>query len=855
MTQNSLQYKLSDGFIHHWLVAGPLTSDLSEDVVDVSDAGFFQRFYELDSGITLPPVDVGSLGSLTEKNPLLIWRYYRCQPDHFVDFSDFYPTRCYVRSWAYAQLEVPIEKAIKLILTTNGPADVWLNGEHINRIEHMKRHFPKSVQIPAVLQAGSNEILLRFETIGLRSTQQKLALEIQDVSEADSAISIPTDIETDLLKKRQDVEEVIQAAYTDRYVYGYMDGDRYSRNEPISIHFAEGLKTSANITFRCQSFEGDIYNEGTTLCNSAAEVDLAVLFPLRSGPLHLAMLPLAEEYYRKKVRLERKDLFYVVRSDYSSKVYRSFQVRAKEALEDASERRNESIYSEIAKMALKRWENVKSPMITAAVKRVGQHQAGSVLDLLGILDVLLRFKTKKAGLAELKAALEGSVIGFRYWKDDPGSDIMDFSSESRQIVFHTCEILAGQLMPDQVFTHSGKNGQWHKERGEKLAAAWMQRHGMFGFAEWDSPASVEESLAALTFLVDFAANDSLGELASILMDKIFFSLALNSFYGVYGSSRGASDTASLLSARLGATSGISRLMWGMGNFNEHVMGTVCLARCRNYELPSLIRNIAKERIKALWSRERHKQPDTEREVNKVLYRTADFMLSSAQDYYPGAQGHQEHIWQATLGPDALVSVNHPVCLSEDDAHSPNLWRGNGVLPRVAQWGDVLVALYQLPADDWLGFTHAYFPAVAFDETQVKDGWAFARQGKGYLAITASKGFEFINTGKTAFRELRSHADQNIWLCHMGQELLDGSFEDFQNKILAMEVSFEGLKIRLQSLRKDQITFGWKEPLVVNDQEQSLKDFKHFESPYCTADFPAAQMEIIYQERGVRLNFE
>src|SRR5262249_8965786 len=155
------------------------------------------------------------------------------------------------------------------------------------------------------------------------------------------------------------------------------------------------------------------------------------------------------------------------------------------------------------------------------------------------------------------------------------------------------------------------------------------------------------------------------------------------------------------------------------------------------------------------------------------YKTRDFMLASAQTYRAGQTGAGEHIWQATLGPDALVYVNHPANMSEDDRRRPNLWAGNGVLPRVAQWGDVIIALYQLPADDWLGFTHAYFPSAAFDETALRDSWAFARKGQGYLALHAAQGFDFVTRGQTAFRELRSRGWQNAWICHMGQGLLDG----------------------------------------------------------------------------------
>ena len=183
-------------------------------------------------------------------------------------------------------------------------------------------------------------------------------------------------------------------------------------------------------------------------------------------------------------------------------------------------------------------------------------------------------------------------------------------------------------------------------------------------------------------------------------------------------------------------------------------------------------------------------------MNKVTYKTPDYMLSSAQDYRPGEFGYQQHIWQATLSPEAVVFVTHPSCLSEDGSHRPNFWHGNVALPRVAQWKDLLVAIHQLAADDWLGFTHAYFPIYAFDEHEIRDGWACARVGEAYLAITASAGLSLTEKGKNAYRELRSYGQNNIWMVQMGRADADGSFAEFVEKVTALDITFEEDSIHL-----------------------------------------------------------
>jgi hypothetical protein len=872
MATNLIRYKLLNGYVQNWLVAGPLLQAIpnADTAGSVTSLRVIQRYYEPESGVGEPPVDQGPLGPLTTRHPLLTWRYCPCREDHFVDLTTTSPAWAYLRGWAYAQLTIATAQHVHLILTTCAPADVWLNGQHLNRQAQLDLARPHRTSIPCALAGGANELLVRFESAGINDISFVMALQVDGLA-GEAEITLPTNIESQFLAKRVWLEKLAGQATLDRYVFGYLDGDHLNTNEAVVVSFPDDLEAEGQLILRAQSLQGDIFQERTTACKPGLVVELTKKFPLRNGPHHLALWPPLEDYYVRQLRFERKELFYIARTPYTHKASPDAQLRAKEALEDAAERRTNGLYCEIAKMALGQWERVDRKIVERAVQSIQEGHAGSLADLLGLLGVLLRFRKKGHHLQTFGLNIGAFVTNYPHWRNDESGGMSwgeaDAGSESGQLLYLTCEALAGQLFPDRVFAASGKKGRWHRERAVELALARMRQHGRYGFQDWDSPAAVETILAALSHLADLASSDVLRELASVLMDKVFFDLAVNSFQGAYGASKGSADTASVLSARLEPTSGIARLMWGLGNLNENLIGTVGLACCRKYELPEVIRRIATNPVDAFWSRERHVAPVQSPqalpaevspwpwEVVTATYKTNDFMLSSAQDYRAGQLGTREHIWQATLGPDALVFVNHPLCMSEDDRRRPNLWAGNGVLPRVAQWGDVLIALYQLPADDWLGFTHAYFPAAAFDETKVSAEWAFARQGQAYLALMAARGLEFVTRGQTAFRELRSPGLENIWLCHMGQALLDGTFEEFQSKILALDMSFDGLAVGVKTLRGDRLAFGWQGALLINGQEQPLDAARHIENPYCIADLPALQMDIVFGEQGVRLKFE
>src|SRR4029078_6348550 len=89
----------------------------------------------------------------------------------------------------------------------------------------------------------------------------------------------------------------------------------------------------------------------------------------------------------------------------------------------------------------------------------------------GLLGMIHRYIDDPAFPLALKSPLEQCVLDFKYWRDEPGSDAMCYWSENHQILFHACEILAGQLYPERTFSNAGKTGQWHREKGARMARA------------------------------------------------------------------------------------------------------------------------------------------------------------------------------------------------------------------------------------------------------------------------------------------------------------------------------------------------------------------------------------------------
>lgn len=839
-----LEYTLQDGYVHNWLVAGPVETPAEVEAGDALSEPERKLRIVQEKHSRTPDIE----GEPVEWQPAQVdgeevrWTYFRCQDDHFVDLSLFRHRWTYLRAWAYTELSLFDAADVTLELTTNGPADVWINGEHVHRHEHFHHQDPATVTFPASLREDDNQILIRFEAVAARECPYVMALKVTGVDLEDVDVRVPSGTERTV--RHMMLERVFEQSS--------IEGVANHRGQVVNLHWSEELETNFNYHYSIQGPGSRINISGQTEAKPGEVADIGHPQRIWQGAYRVVLRPVAQEYYDYNLRIQWDIPFHILDTAYSEVPYDTYEKRAREALEYAA-KQSDNLYAEIAKFHLERWDEIDSDLILKAIASINERGDCSDFYLVGLLGAMHRYMDAPDFPEVLKTPLKHCVLNFKYWHDEPGVDAMCYTTENHSILFHTCEILAGQLYPDEVFSNTGETGAWHREKGERLALDWLKTRGATGFWEWDSNCYFEEDLLALSHLVGLAESEQMMELAAVVMDKMLFTMAVNSYKGVFGSTHGRTYAQMIKSGQLEPTSGICRLAWGQGVFNQNLRGLVAMA-CSEYEFPSIIATIATTLFDEMWNRERHVIDAAGEEVNKVTYKTPDYMLASAQDYRPGQKGYQQHIWQATLGPDAVVFTNHPPTMSEDGAHRPNFWAGNYTLPRVAQWKDVLLALYRLPDNDWMGFTHAYFPTYAFDEYAIRGDWAFARKGEGYLALGASQGLSLIKRGPSAYHEVRSYGTRNVWACQMGRAALDGDFDAFQNRVLQTTFEVEELSVTFDTLRGETLKFGWDDPLRRDGVEQPITGFKHYENPYCVEELPVEKMDIGFGEYLMRLEF-
>lgn len=263
------------------------------------------------------------------------------------------------------------------------------------------------------------------------------------------------------------------------------------------------------------------------------------------------------------------------------------------------------------------------------------------------------------------------------------------------------------------------------------------------------------------------------------------------------------------------------------------------------------------------------------EVFKITYRTPDYMLSCAQDYRKGKPGYQQHIWQATLGPDAVVFTLHR---GSADESNYKYWVGR--FPRAAQVKNVLIALYDIPErplpgpatvvppeaggndipspgpaeEELLPCTVAVFRRAAFDEVREAAGWVLARSGDGYLALRSQQPARWSPDGVLRGEGLIAEGRRNAWICLLGRRAVDGPFAAWCERVAAAHLEYGALAVEFDAPGLGRVAFAWEGDLTVDGEAVPIDGYARFDNPYCLAEHGSGAYEITHDGRTLRIDF-
>ncbi len=264
-----------------------------------------------------------------------------------------------------------------------------------------------------------------------------------------------------------------------------------------------------------------------------------------------------------------------------------------------------STYGQVCRVAM--GHEVDADSIQAACDKLDARQDTADFSAAALVRMLYLDDETGALEPDTRALIEDTLLGFKYWIDEPGVDQMCFWTENHQALYHSSELLVGQLFPDVVFSNNGMTGAEHAAHAAPLIERWLDLRGRFGFSEWHSNVYFNEDIPALVNLADFAEDPIIRTKAAAVLDIVAFDLLNNMYKGHFATVHGRTYESKFLDGLSDSTDEAAWIMVGLGEYSStgDFSGSF-LASSQGYFTPGLLEDIAV----ATTERHEHRQRDS-----------------------------------------------------------------------------------------------------------------------------------------------------------------------------------------------------------------------------------------------------
>lgn len=396
--------------------------------------------------------------------------------------------------------------------------------------------------------------------------------------------------------------------------------------------------------------------------------------------------------------------------------------------------------------------------------------------------------------AVLWKRVRSAIVGYRYWYDELGNDVMWYWSENHALCFHTAQYLAGQMFPDDLFTASGRRGREQQAIATQRLHAWFDAVEQQGFVEWNSAPYYPVDYIGLFALYQLADDATLRQRARHLIDRLMMTSALHYQSGIAAGTMGRVYEKELLASQMSELSAFGHVAWGGGRVNRKCASLPFF--CLSDYVPPL--------ESARYARLNHGTLSAHYQCGGgkiVAWKQSAVSLSSCVDHHTGARGHQQHLVdvQFATRPDARLWINHPGDVAPGSEARPSFWAGNSVLPRLMQVENRALMLWQLDEHDVLGWTHLHLCSEAYDEVRpLTQGYAM-RAGQAFAAVLCSQPLT-VNGD-----EVRAEGRRVAWWLEVGE----GDFEAFCQRVQGLRIAHQGDVARLNDGQQTLMQLSWQ----------------------------------------------
>lgn len=701
-----------------------------------------------------------------------------------VDFSTFRFRPTLVSRWAAATVRMAAPCRLRFELETCGGVHLWAGTEKVAIFEPYERNVPHTTEVALDLPSGETELTVYFDELHERDAScffrltllegEGLSVEAPGGSEAAEAAAALDALRPDRLFYESGVIRLLTT---------------HPLTRPLEVRL--GSSDAGPVTMNV--FADPAQGQGEARLTRAGEaVDFLPVDALTPGSVGLTVKAEAGG-----VRLERHiGITYLPEPQLLDAPTLAARKATARAL--MCEGGQATPARALVLLESGRPEEAE-PLLESGLQAVEERHDCADFFLLPLLRI---WRDQRERLtAATRDRLESAILGFRYWLDEPGDDVMWFWSENHVLCFHVAEYVAGTLFPDAVFPNAGMTGAQHREKAHARLLRWFDSIDDHGLAEWNSAAYYPIDYLGVLTLFDMAPDTEIRERARALTDRIFAMVALHTMGGVPGGSQGRAYEKELFVGPATELGTVAAIAFG-GPWHRGHDRAAALFAMSDYTPPEGLERLVTvpegQYLTAAYVQ------GLDANARLKLWKCAEAQLSSVADHRPGDAGHQQHVvdLQLAAAPLARVWINHPGDLKVWGGSRPSYWAGSGVVPRVAQEGDTALLIFDLDVQAHpIGFTHAFVPEAIMDEVLADGRWVFARAGDGYAALWASAEMERLETGLFAGSEWRAHGRQAGWLIRAGSMVTHGSFADFRAACRALSPSFdpEGRVLRAGAL--------------------------------------------------------
>ncbi len=730
--------------------------------------------------------------------------------DPVVALSGFWSTPTWISSTAFSLLQVPKACTVECEFTVCGGASLWINGKLVTKHDPYERNQSIRTTIAMDLLAGDNELVVSWDEFAERDSECSFSLKMLEaqpefiqkipVGERDTSVILAVEHALgDLCCTSNHVRhgEVLlhcSNPYQDKALVismkgateeNYMAGDLYE----TQAVFAPGSTTAS--LGPCETLPIGYLQFVTT--TEVQGMKLSYHLAFENFPLSLLPRPAATMDERKKQAFA-----------FLAKYGERNGNRAVAILHAGGDRTE-------FEMLLRR-----------QITFINNRSDCSDFYLPYFPHMLRMFATHPYLTEDLQQAMKQCIINFRYWHDEPGDDVMWFYSENHALMFHVCQLLCGELYPQEVFTNSGMTGQEMQQKALKLLDEWFEVFFSIGFTEWNSPPYLPIDELGFASLYAQTENQRMKALAKRGLEYLSYILSVYSLDGIFSTTAGRTYHKELFGNNSNCPSFINWIERGIGNPSHAGKGVTSLC-FSEYQAPEQYRKFATvPKGKALLSQSTH---GYQGHADVYAYKTSTYLLSSANNFRVGERGFQENPIHLLFGSTEQLWVSHPGEHTIFGHARPSYWAGNGTLPRVNQYQGFASIIYHINAEHPVGFTHLYLPTMEFSSWKQEGNWIFAEATNGgYAALYCSNPLVMQTYGPTKGREFVSEGRTAVYLMRAGSKSSFGSFSEFIRVILASALTCSKDSFAFTDIHLGLLSGSWTKSLEVDGSAITYKGF-------------------------------